>query len=135
MNSEEIATCLLEEEEEAFHLIYPGIKPRYKGQPIYKIEIWGKLWWQKTYGNTYCRAKVFINDDEVATLPEGGSYTLGGGEYYVQLAEEWFIAQEIIPLEKYSNGGNASLWRYCQDNDIEYLTHSDEVLKRELVNW
>ena len=51
---------------------------------IKSIEIYGLKWFQKSYGNTYHRVKVYVNDELIATSP----ITYGYGDYYIQNAEE-----------------------------------------------
>lgn len=99
-----------------------GRRPKVKS-----IEIYGLKWFQKSYGNTYHRVKVFVNDKEIATSP----ITYGYGDYYVQTAEE------LLKKNGYLKGKDdrTPLWRYCQENGIKlryyaYDVKTEKELKR-----
>ena len=58
-----------------------GAISKAKGK-VKSIEIYGLKWFQKSYGNTYHRVKVIVNDQEIATSP----ITYGYGDQYVETA-------------------------------------------------
>jgi len=52
---------------------------------LMNIEIHGKRWFQKTYGNTYHTARIYVGDELVVTTPIHYGY----GDQYLQTAKEW----------------------------------------------
>lgn len=49
------------------------------------IEIHGKRWFQKTYGNTYHTAEIFIDGKYIITTP----IKYGNGDQYLQTGYRW----------------------------------------------
>lgn len=56
------------------------------------IEIHGKRWFQKTYGNTYHTARIYVDGELVTTTPMQYGY----GEQYMQTAWEWLQCNGYI---------------------------------------
>ena len=50
-----------------------------------QIHIEGRRWFQRTYGNTYHTARVFVGGELVFTSPKSYGY----GDSYLQTAAEW----------------------------------------------
>ncbi len=67
-----------------------------KSKKIKSIEIYGLKWFQKSYGNTYHRVKVYVNDELIAKSP----ITYGYGDYYIQNAEDDYYIQNAEELLK-----------------------------------
>lgn len=91
-----------------------------------EILIRGRRWFQKSYGNTYFTATIYINNKLVANLPEQYGY----GEYYMQAAGEWLKRNGYTAQREYPTGGLEPLWHYCRDNGITLYYDAVDV-KRE----
>lgn len=95
---------------------------------IQSIDVIAKRWFQKSYGNTYHRVRVFVNGQEIGT----SKITYGYGDHYVQTAmallkEQGFIkdADEMTPL-----------WSYCRKKGIDCnIQYKDVKTERELKNF
>ena len=98
---------------------------------IKSIMIIGKRWFDKTYGNTYCSSRVYINGEFKLAVP----WTYGYGNYYEQKAKEELEARGLVSVGKYDNGLSKSFWQYCEDNKIKYETVVTDGLKRDMVAW
>ena len=99
------------------------------------IDINAKEWFDKVNGNSYFAANITINYG----LPNAQSITLpfqyGYGDHYVDMAKRELDELGIISLEKYSHGGMAPLWKYCDDNGIILRTSKQQNCKKaELKN-
>jgi hypothetical protein len=85
-----------------------------------KIEIWGKRWFQKTYGNTYHTTRIYFNDKLVFESPRGYGY----GDGYIQTAKDWLVANRWMPA-------NEPVWRYFRDDKgIDYSAHATDVKRQ-----
>lgn len=92
------------------------------------IQVSGRRWFQKTYGNTYCTASIYVDGAKVHTLPRQYGY----GDYYLQAAGEWLDANGYTPdREKYHSGGSEPLWRYCNDRGIAFLYSATDVQRQK----
>ena len=95
---------------------------------VKSIEIRGKRWNDKTYGNTYHAVKVYVNDSLVGTSP----ITYGYGDSYVQTAEG--ILNKAGYFKR--KDPRQSLSRYAQERKIKYMSYaSDLKLKRDLKDF
>lgn len=57
------------------------------------LHIEGRRWFQRTYGNTYHSVRIWIDGEQVATLP----YQYGYGDSFLQTAVDWLKANGKIP--------------------------------------
>ena len=92
------------------------------------IEVWGKEWFDRVNGNSYFSAKVFLNDELIATLP----FQYGYGDHYEDMAKQAITGR----LEKMgiTVGEYDRLFRICSENDIKLISHKTEkCLKRDVV--
>lgn len=60
-----------------------------------RLEVYGRRWWQRTYGNTYHSVRVLLDGVEVARCP----YAYGYGSAYSQTAVELLKEAGIVPKE------------------------------------
>jgi hypothetical protein len=98
-------------------------KPKVKS-----VEIWGKRWNDKTYGNTYHAVRVYVNDELVGTSP----IRYGYGDSYIQTAEE--ILNKAGYFKR--KDPREPLWRYTQDRKIKLKKYATDVkTKRELKDF
>lgn len=80
-------------------------------------------WFDKTYGNSYFSARVFIDGELKFFLP----FQYGYGEHYIDMAFEVLIKNKVLKYVK-----KRPLWKYCKDNNIELVTCKRETLKRDM---
>lgn len=99
-------------------------------EPIKRIHIEGRRWTDRTYGNTYFASKAFINGKHVVT----SEWQYGYGDHYIDVAAHLLDYKGFIKLPKNPNTGSRyPLWRYCDDNDIEYSYAVTDGLQRDMV--
>jgi hypothetical protein len=107
--------------------VFIGAISKAKGR-IKSIEIYGLKWFQKSYGNTYHRVKVFVNDEEIATSP----ITYGYGEQYVETAESLLKKNGYLKRKD----DRTPLWRYCKERGIKLRYYAYDVkTERELKRF
>ncbi len=95
------------------------------------ITIRGRRWFQKSYGNTYYTASIFVDGKQVHSFPESYGY----GDQYEDAAWRWLAEQGYVAPEQYQWGGLASPRRYCQNHGITYLASVSQVAReRDLRN-
>jgi len=87
------------------------------------IEVYGRRWFQKTYGNTYNSVRIYVDGVEVANLP----FNYGYGDHYRTIALEELVKLNILPKGIDKLGGYELREKY----NIKY--HVEDVdRKREL---
>jgi hypothetical protein len=92
------------------------------------IEVWGKKWFQKTYGNTYHKVRVYVNGELLGT----SSINYGYGDSYLQTAEELLRKHGYLKNKPVMD----SLWRYCKEKGINLKYYAEDVkTERELKNF
>lgn len=106
-------------------------KPTFNNQPITRIQVIGYEWFDKINGNSYCSARVYVNDELVGYVPS----QYGHGGAYVQYAAEVLNEAGIVTMERSPFGGLEMLWQYCRDRDIELLKGIGDRLKRDVKAW
>lgn len=96
---------------------------------IQEIHIQGRLWFQKTYGNTYNTTKtlVFYDDGSIKTFYTPIQY--GYGTHYQTVAAQNLVKEGILP-EK--SDGSYYFWRDYEDLGIKVFSNSIDVLKKDL---
>jgi hypothetical protein len=87
------------------------------------LHISGRRWFQKTYGNTYHTASIYINGQLVHKTPMEYGY----GDMYLQTAVDWLKEHGHLPA-------NAEYGTRYLRYDSGYLFTHDvaDVLKRDL---
>lgn len=91
------------------------------------IQITGRRWFQRTYGNTYCTASIYVDGVKVHTTPREYGY----GDYYLQAASEWLDANGYTDRVKHSNGGSEPLRIYCERHGIAFLYSVTDVQRQK----
>lgn len=93
------------------------------------LHIEGRRWFQRTYGNTYRKARIFKDDELIASLPMEYGY----GDYYLQRAHEWLGCNGYPELaERHDNGAfkvNTTIW--LREHGCTYSV-SDVARQRDL---
>ncbi len=97
---------------------------------IERIEVQGREWFDRVNGNSYCSARVLVDDELVAVIP----FQYGYGHAFEQYAGEELARLSIVSLTQYSSSME-SLPRYCERNGIHYSNHICSALKREVKEW
>lgn len=97
------------------------------------LTILGRRWFQKTYGNTYHTADIFIDGALVHTL----SVSYGYGEMYLQNAFEWLEKTGHInpprPRSKTHNIPQAP-FRWAQEHGVTFTHSVVDVSRRKDLN-
>lgn len=78
-----------------------GMKPK-------RLEIIGRRWFQKSYGNTYHSFQILIDDVQVAYVK--GVY--GYGDHYRETAFQWLEANGYLPEQPRNEHTNARVGFY-----------------------
>jgi len=88
------------------------------------IEIAGRRWFSRTYGNTYFTCAILIDGYMVHQTDD---YQYGYGDYYAQWATEWLTDNGHLP--KFERGDSLSM--YCREFDIVLIAHAADVSRRK----
>jgi hypothetical protein len=99
---------------------------------ISTIDVQGKEWFDRTYGNSYVAIRLYINYGMKDDVTLYGPYTYGYGDYYMQYARELLYKNGYIEnIEEY-----CTLSTYCRENKI-ILRQSKEnrCLKNDVRMW
>lgn len=85
---------------------------------INTIDINAKEWFDKVNGNSYFAGTITTNyglkDEQRFIMP----FQYGYGDQYVHEAATVLDSENIISLEKYSNGSRQPLHNYCSEKGI-----------------
>jgi hypothetical protein len=96
---------------------------------IQSVNIVGRRWFQKTYGNTYHTAEIFVNGERLHKTEEEYGY----GDQYQETALQWLEKQGLINRRKYDNGGHESARAWAEKNKVQYsATVCDVRRERDL---
>lgn len=96
------------------------------------ISIRGRRWFQKSYGNTYFSATIYVNGEKVHHIP----FQYGYDEQYLQAATEWLTENGYLPGQKiYESGGYVRgyepLWQYTRRRNIKFAYHVVDVERKK----
>lgn len=78
---------------------------------IESLEIYGRRWFQKSYGNTYHSVTVYVNDEILRC-----DFAYGYGSHYLQTACDLLISAGYEVQTYYNNGTKKDV--YCSLLDI-----------------
>lgn len=93
--------------------------------PTKCIEITGRRWFQKSFGNTYHSATVALDGKQVFASAK----TYGYGDQYRQTAEDWLRASGL--LTDWREG--ESLREWCERHEVILVVNvADVSRKRDL---
>ncbi len=88
------------------------------------VVVTGRKWFQKSYGNTYHRTRIYVNGEHV----HDSGRTYGYGDQWEWTGREWLKANGYLPgIEEYPHGGSECLPRYCERNGIELVREAANV--------
>jgi hypothetical protein len=95
---------------------------------VHSIAVYGKRWFQKTWGNTYHSVDVMVDGKLVHRI----DFEYGYGSMYMQNATTWLEQNGYLPfLRHYANGGYEPLWQYCRDRGINLMDNVTDVLRKK----
>jgi hypothetical protein len=94
------------------------------------ITVVGRRWFQRSYGNTYHTADIYVDGVLLHTLPVQYGY----GNQYLYNAALWLRQNGYLPEIEYTEGRPMEpLWRYCQRKGIALVdTYTDVQRRRDL---
>lgn len=87
--------------------------------PFKRLEIFGKRWFQKTYGNTYHTTEIIIDNK----LVHKTSKSYGYGDQYLQTAVAWLVKEKILP----SKALRRPIWQLRDEMGFELSYHTEDV--------
>ena len=99
---------------------------------IERIEVQGREWFDKVNGNSYCSARILVDDELIAVVP----FQYGYGHAFEQYAGEELNRISVVSLtECNSSGVSETLARYCERNNIHYSNHICNAPRRDVKEW
>lgn len=90
------------------------------------VFIHGKTWFDKSYGNSYFSARVFVDGNEVARLP----FQYGYGDHYIEMAQK-----KLGELGLLTNSRMTSLRRVLEQDAAVLYTVLEQSRKRDVEGW
>lgn len=88
---------------------------------IETLRIYGRRWFQKSYGNTYHTVRVVVNDEEFIS-----DITYGYGDHYKE------TARQLLQSNGYEVPEPLAFNAYLHDNDFK-ATATDVKRKKDLA--
>ena len=89
------------------------------GPKFRSLEILGRRWFQRSYGNTYHTTEIILDGELVHKTPRAYGY----GDQYVQSAAEWLVREGYLsPL-----WAGKPLWQLRDDLGIKYRAQAIDV--------
>lgn len=96
--------------------------------PTKSITIIGRRWFERTNGNTYFSADIFVNGEQVHRI----DFEYGYGSFYKQASTEWLYKNGYLPgLEQRENGSSESLWMYRDRKKITLVDSVTDVQRKK----
>lgn len=92
------------------------------------ITVIGRRWTQKSTGNTYCSVDLYVGAKHIVkTEPE-----YGYGEHYKTIAFDQLVRLGAIKDRLiYDNGGQESLWQYCDRKNIKLIDSVCDITREK----
>lgn len=92
---------------------------------IHSITILGRRWFQKSYGNTYFTAYIYVNGEQVHAMPQEYGY----GDQYAHSSMDWLEKAGHITRKAYANGGHEGIWQTAERLGIAITYHAQDVAR------
>ena len=86
----------------------------------------GREWFDKTYGNSYFSARIWVDGEIVGVLP----FQYGYGNQYEYEAQKWLLSEGYLPQE----GKNRGLWSIAKDSGFDLYTSKAYHKKSEMFS-
>jgi hypothetical protein len=90
---------------------------------LQSVKIVGRRWFQRTYGNTYHTADIYVNDVHVHTTPMQYGY----GDQYMQTGWEWLVNNGYIPKDE---DRRKPPWQIAQDMGFDLSYYALDVRRQ-----
>lgn len=81
-------------------------------------------WTDKTYGNSYFSARIWVDGGQVAILP----FQYGYGDQFLYEAQKKLLELGYLPQE----GKNNALWTIAQNNGFDFYSSKTNTKKAEM---
>jgi hypothetical protein len=81
-------------------------------------------WTDKTYGNSYFSARIWVDGGQVAILP----FQYGYGDQFLYEAQKKLLELGYLPQE----GKNQGLWAIAQQNGFDFYSSKTNTKKAEM---
>ena len=91
------------------------------------ITVIGRRWFERTNGNTYYSAEIYVDGQRVHKIP----FAYGYGDQYEWEAYEWLEENGRIELERYNNGGREAPWVYCERVGCQKISSVSDVSRKK----
>lgn len=93
------------------------------------ITIFGRRWFDRTYGNTYFSAEIVIDGEHVHRI----EFEYGYGDQYLAAAFDWLDENGYTSRERHTSGAAENPTRYCREHGIALVYDvADVSRKRDL---
>jgi hypothetical protein len=105
--------------------VYEAVSPRELLKSrfgLQSVKIVGRRWFQRTYGNTYHTADIYVNDKLVHTTPMQYGY----GDQYMQTGWAWLENNGYIPKD---SAGDPP-WRVAEKMGFDLSYYANDVRRR-----
>lgn len=79
-------------------------------------------WHDKTYGNSYFSARIWIDGEIAGVLP----FQYGYGDHYKSVAQRWLTEQGYLPAS------NRGIWAFADELGFDYYTSKSITKKSEM---
>jgi hypothetical protein len=84
----------------------------------------GREWFDKTYGNSYFSARIWVDGGQVAIL----TFQYGYGDQYLYEAQKKLLELGYLPQE----GKSAGLWTIAQEQGFDFYSVKSECKKADM---
>lgn len=84
----------------------------------------GREWTDKTYGNSYFSARIWVDGGQVAIL----TFQYGYGDQYLYEAQKKLLELGYLPQECKNQG----LWSIAQQNGFDFYSSKSNTKKAEM---
>jgi len=81
-------------------------------------------WTDKTYGNSYFSARIWVDGGQVAILP----FQYGYGDQFLYEAQKKLLELGYLPQE----GKNQGLWSIAEQNGFDFYNSKTNTKKAEM---
>ena len=99
---------------------------------IRAINVTGRRWFQRTYGNTYNSFAGVVFLDDGTQREFHGTRAYGYGDYYLQRATDELERMGFMPdREQYPYGGAESAWSYFHERGIPFTYSCADVARQK----
>jgi hypothetical protein len=84
----------------------------------------GREWFDKTYGNSYFSARIWVDGAQVAIL----TFQYGYGDQYLYEAQKKLLELGYLPQENKNNG----LWSIAKELGFDFYSAKSECKKADM---